>query len=263
MVPRDVYELRGVEPGLPVPGAPPTAGGSAGPRASRAEAPYAGPELPRASDFKLDVPRAALVLTDPQVDFLSPRGATWGVVGQSVERNDTVHNIERLLRAARQARMVIAVSPHYYYPSGHRWGFGGPLEQLMRRTSTPERQGPLVAAGAGSSGVAFMPQYTPYLLDRRTIIASPHRVYGPAPGDLAARLRRGRVDQVVLAGMSANLCVESHLRTLLEQGFEVAVVKDATAAAMLPDGDGYLAALINFRYLANALWSTDEAVMRM
>ena len=60
----------------------------------------------------------------------------------------------------------------------------------------------------------------------------------------------GPSDQVILAGMSANLCVESHLRALLEQGFEVAVVKDATAAAKLPEGDGYLAALTNFRYSA-------------
>jgi nicotinamidase-related amidase len=63
--------------------------------------------------------------------------------------------------------------------------------------------------------------------------------------------------------MSANLCVESHLRELLEQGFEVAVVKDATAAAKVPEGDGYLAAIINFRFIANALWTTDEAVKRM
>jgi nicotinamidase-related amidase len=47
---------------------------------------------------------------------------------------------------------------------------------------------------------------------------------------------------------------------LLEQGFEVAVIKDATAAAMLPEGDGYLAALINFRYMANAVWTTEEVV---
>ena len=66
-----------------------------------------------------------------------------------------------------------------------------------------------------------------------------------------------------LAGMSANLCVESHLRELLEQGFEVAVVKDATAAAKLPEGDGYLAALTNFRYMANAVWTTDEATKLM
>ena len=74
------------------------------------------------------------------------------------------------------------------------------------------------------------------------------------------QLRKQKVDQVILAGMSANLCTESHMRELLELGFEVAVVKDATAAPMLPEGDGYLAALTNFRYMANAVWSTEEAV---
>jgi len=50
---------------------------------------------------------------------------------------------------------------------------------------------------------------------------------------------------------------------LLEMGYEIAVVRDATAAAMLPEGDGYMAAIINFRYIANALWTTDEAVRRI
>ncbi|MEO9572978.1 MAG: isochorismatase family protein [Tateyamaria sp.] len=63
--------------------------------------------------------------------------------------------------------------------------------------------------------------------------------------------------------MSANLCVESHMRELLETGFEVAVVRDATAGAKVPEGDGYLAALINFRMIANAVWWTDEAVTRI
>ena len=68
---------------------------------------------------------------------------------------------------------------------------------------------------------------------------------------------------MILAGMSANLCTESHMRELLEQGFEVAVVKDATAAAKLPDYDGYQAALVNFRFMANAVWTTEEAVEAM
>ena len=51
--------------------------------------------------------------------------------------------------------------------------------------------------------------------------------------------------------------------TLLEQGFEVAVVKDATAAAQVPEGDGYQAALTNFRFLASALWTTEQAVEAM
>jgi nicotinamidase-related amidase len=63
--------------------------------------------------------------------------------------------------------------------------------------------------------------------------------------------------------MAANLCVESHLRHFLEVGFEVAVVRDAVAAPKLPDGDGYLAALINFRFIANGLWTTDETVSRL
>jgi nicotinamidase-related amidase len=63
--------------------------------------------------------------------------------------------------------------------------------------------------------------------------------------------------------MSANLCVESHMRELLEQGFEVAVVKDATAAAIVPEGNGYDAALTNFRFLANTVWSTEEAVVAL
>ena len=75
--------------------------------------------------------------------------------------------------------------------------------------------------------------------------------------------RERRITKVILAGMSANLCVESHLRELLEQGFEVAVVTDATAAAQAPGLDGYAAALVNFRFLANTLWTTAEATGAM
>ena len=69
---------------------------------------------------------------------------------------------------------------------------------------------------------------------------------------------------VILLGMLANLCVEPHLRELVEQGFEVVVVKDATAAPRHPElGDGYKAALINFGYIANAVLSTDEILEAM
>ena len=53
------------------------------------------------------------------------------------------------------------------------------------------------------------------------------------------------------------------MHELLEQGFEVAVIRDATAVVQIPEGDGYLAALINFRLMANAVWTTDEAVERL
>jgi nicotinamidase-related amidase len=58
--------------------------------------------------------------------------------------------------------------------------------------------------------------------------------------------------------------VESHLREFLEQGFEIVVVKDATAAPRHPQwGYGYTAALINFAFLAHEVLSTDEVLAAM
>ncbi|MDI1346209.1 MAG: cysteine hydrolase [Pseudolabrys sp.] len=213
--------------------------------------------------MKLDLPRTALVVTDPQIDFLSPKGVTWGVVGKSVEQQDTVANIGRLFKAAKAAGMTVAVSPHYYFPTDKGWRFEGALEKLMHKIGMFDRKGAYNVDGFENSGADFMAEYKQYIFDGKTIITSPHKVYGPEQNDLVLQLRKQRVDQVILAGMSANLCVESHLRELLEQGFEVAVVRDATAAAMLPEGDGYLAALTNFRYIANAVWTTQEAVKRI
>jgi len=126
-----------------------------------------------------------------------------------------------------------------------------------------DRLSPYSMDGFENSGADFMPEYKPYIFDGKTIITSPHKVYGPEQNDLVLQLRKQKVDQVILAGMSANLCTQAHMHELLELGFEVAVVKDATAAAKLPEGDGYLAALTNFRFMANAVWSTREVVARL
>lgn len=227
--------------------------------------PYAPPKNPALppSNMALDLKRTALVITDPQIDFLSPKGVTWGVVGESVTANNTVANIERLFKAAKQADLVVAISPHYYYPTDKGWRFEGALEKLMHKIGMFNRKSQYDLAGFENSGADFMPEYKPYIHDGKTIIASPHKVYGPEQNDLILQLRKQRVDQVILAGMSANLCTQAHLHELLETGFEVAVVTDATAAAKIPEGDGYLAALTNFRFMANAVWTTDEAVAKI
>jgi nicotinamidase-related amidase len=113
------------------------------------------------------------------------------------------------------------------------------------------------------SGADWMPEFKEFIEDDKTIIASPHKIYSPIVNDLNLNLRKNKIEQIILAGMSANLCVESHMRYFVEQGFEVVVVKDATAAARISDGDGYLAALINFRFISSGVWTTDEAVRRM
>ncbi len=208
----------------------------------------------------IDAEHTALVVTDPQNDFLSPKGATWGVVGKSVEANGTVENIKSLFSTAKKAGMPVFVSPHYYYPTDQGWKFGGAVETMMHGINMFSRQGALTTKGFHGSGADWLETYKPYIEDNATVVASPHKVYGPETNDLGLQLRKRGINKVILAGMSANLCVESHLRELLEQGFEVAVVKDATAAAQVPELDGYAAALVNFRFLASAVWTTQQAI---
>lgn len=213
--------------------------------------------------LKIDPGRTALVVTDPQNDFLSPDGVTWGLVGASVQANGTVANIESLMKSAKANGIDVFVSPHYYYPTDHGWQFGGAVETMMHSIHMFDRKGALTAEGLEDSGADWLKQYKPLINDGKTIVTSPHKVYGPETNDLALQLRKRGIDKVILAGMSANLCVEAHLRELLEQGFEVAVVTDATAAAQTPDIDGYAAALTNFRFLANTTWTTAEATLSM
>jgi len=202
-----------------------------------------------------------LVITDPQNDFLSPSGVTWGLVGDSVKENRTVEHIEELLKAAKKAGCPVFVSPHYYYPTDHRWKFGGTVEKMMHEINMFDRAGALTMDGFAGSGADWLDVYKSYIEDGETVVVSPHKVYGPESNDLVLQLRKRGISNVLLAGMSANLCLESHLRELLEQGFEVSVVKDATAGARHPElGDGYTAALTNFGFLASAVLTTDEAL---
>ena len=203
----------------------------------------------------------ALVITDPQNDFLSPEGVTWGLVGDSVTENNTVANIQRLFEAAKASGMPVFVSPHYYYPTDHDWQFGGTIEVLMHDINMFDRVDPLSTEGFTGSGADWLDQYKKYIEDGQTVVVSPHKVYGPESNDLALQLRKRGIGKVILAGMSANLCVEAHMRELTENGFDVTVVKDATAAAQHPElGDGYAAALINFGFIAGAVVDTDAAV---
>ena len=206
----------------------------------------------------------AVVITNPQNDFLSEKGVTRALVGDSVKENKTVENIERIVKAAKINGFEVFISPHYYYPTDHAWKFGGTVEKMMHEIKMFDRSGALSLDGFSKSGADWLERYKSLIEDGKTIVVSPHKVYGPENNDLILQLRKRNISKIILGGMSANLCVEAHLRELLEQGFEVTVVKDATAGARHPDlGDGYKAALINFGYIANAVLSTDDVEKAM
>ena len=206
----------------------------------------------------------AVVFIDPQNDVLSEKGANWTAVGATVTENHTVENMERIFKAAKANEYQVFISPHYFYPTDSGWKLNGPLETEELRTHTFARRGPLTLEGFANSGADWLDRFKPYIDDGKTIVVSPHKVWGPQTNDLVLQLRKRGIGKIILGGMLANICVESHLREFLEQGFEVAVVKDATAGPRHPVwGDGYQAAMINYQFLAHAVLSTNEAVDRM
>ena len=182
----------------------------------------------------------AVVITDPQNDFLSPDGVIWGLMGASVEENGTVGHIEDLFRSAKDKGYNVFISLHYYYPTDHGWQFGGTVEKMMHEVWMFDRTGALNTEGFSGSGADWLERYKQFIEDGKTIITSPHKVYGPETNDLTLQLRKRGISKVILTGMSANICTEAHMRELLKQGFEVAVVADASRR------DRYLQALFNF-----------------
>lgn len=122
---------------------------------------YADPETPGLPQVPFDVTaeNTALVIIDPQIDFLSEQGATWSVVGNSVTEQGAVTNIEKLFIAAKIVDMPVFVSPHYYYPYDHQWHHEGVLEKVMHNIHMFDRTDPLKVDDFEGSGADWMPQY--------------------------------------------------------------------------------------------------------
>lgn len=214
--------------------------------------------------MKFDRNDTAVVMIDPQNEVLSETGLGWPLVHESLHENNTIENMERIFKTAKASGFAVFISPHYFYPTDKGWKFNGPLESDEAASGMFSRKGVLNLDGLEGSGADWLRRFKPYIEDGKTIVVAPHRVFGPETNDLVLQLRKRRISKVILGGMLANMCVESHLRELLEQGFEVAVVKDATAAPKHPEfGYGYTAALINYAFLAHAVVRTDEAVKAM
>lgn len=207
--------------------------------------------------FEIDQ-NTAIVITDPQNDFLSKDGVAWGLVGPSVEKNNTIENIEILFQLGEKYNIPVFISPHFIYEHDHKWDSKGSMIEFAHNANLFTKGDPVNDQGFKNSGADFLQRYKKYIERGNVIITSPHKVFGPESNDLVLQLRKRKINKVLLGGMLSNLCTEAHLRALMEQGFEVGVVKDATAAAILPDMDGYETALVNYTLIASHVFTTSE-----
>jgi len=96
----------------------------------------------------------AVVFIDPQNDVLSPTGINWAATGPSVTENDTVAHMLAIFKAAKAASFGMFISPHYFYPTDHRWLFNGCSVSTRTLPSPYARQS---GTGPPSCGIVGSP----------------------------------------------------------------------------------------------------------
>lgn len=197
---------------------------------------------------KIDSSSTALLVIDPQNDFLTEAGAVWDLVGEMVVKNQVVDKLSKLIAKAKESGIEVFYSPHYYDKEFEAWKDNNPIDSLMFERKMFDRS---------SSGSDFHPDLKP---DDSTIVCAPHKnLSGFHTSDVDIQLRKRGITTIYLCGMSANLCMESHMRDAEERGYKVIVINDATAA---PGDAAYEAALVNYGFIAHESITAEEALSR-
>jgi len=200
--------------------------------------------------LELDLKKTALFITDPQNDFLSEGGAAWELVGEQVVADKVVEHQVQLREAANKVGIPTFYSTHMYTDMDFKnWQSLNAIDKLMFEIDMFHQ---------GKWGHDFHPDLMP---DDNTIVMNPHKgLTNFWTGDAVIQLREYGIETLILTGMSANLCVESHTRDAIENGFDVIIIADATAGA------GPLAkkaALINYEFIAHEVTTTDDIIKRL
>ena len=205
--------------------------------------------MPRET-VEIDLATTALFVTDPQNDFLSEKSPLWEVVGPTVTKNQVVEKEKKLKALAKEIGIPDFYSTHMYTPKDFEdWKSLNGIDKIMFENKMFLE---------GTWGHDYHPELKP---DSNTVVMNPHKGLSNFwTGDAVIQLRQYGIETIILYGMSANMCIESHARDAIENGFDLIIVADATAAA----GEAaYEAALTNFEFLAHEVVTTEQIIKRL
>jgi len=167
----------------------------------------------------------------------------------TVEMNDVIGNLKRVIEEARQQRIPILFGPMAFTEEDYA------NEQLQRRSGVNRYMFEKKMFLAGSWGADFHPDLQPQEGDT---ILLPHKSIDVFETDLPHHLERMGITHLVIAGMTANLCCESTGRHAMEKGFDVTFLSDAIGADNIP---AYEASIrVNYPLIANAVMTVSEFV---
>jgi ureidoacrylate peracid hydrolase len=201
------------------------------------------------ADLKFDKEITALLIIDPYNDFISEGGKIWDRIKNVAEANNCVPNMADVMNVSRKAGLRIVYALHHRYRPGdyETWKYIAPIQKAAWRSKVFEN---------GTWGGEIRAEFAPQPGD---IVAQEHWCSsGFANTDLDLQLKKHGIHQLIVIGLIAHTCVESTVRFAAELGYEVTLVKDATADY----GEEFMhAALVtNLPNYASAIVTTKEAV---
>src|SRR6516162_3640294 len=201
------------------------------------------------ADLKLDKETTALLIIDPYNDFIFEGGKIWDRIKNVAEANNCVPNMLQLLNAARNVGLRVFYALHHRYRSGdyETWKYIAPIQKATWSRKVFE-----YGTWGGEIRVEFAPK-------PGEIVAQEHWCSsGFANTDLDLQLKKHGIHQLIVMGLIAHTCVESTVRYAAELGYEVTMVKDATASYSVEHMDAALE--INIPNYASAILLTEEIV---
>ena len=191
----------------------------------------------------------ALLVVDPYNDFISDGGKIWPRIKAVAEANNCVPNMLQVLNVARKAKVRIFFAMHHRYRPGdyETWKYIAPIQKAAWARKTFEY---------GSWGGEFRTEFAP---KPGEIVVQEHRCSsGFANTDLDLQLKKLGIHQLIVIGLIAHTCIEATVRYAAELGYDVTVVKDATAD--YSDEMMHAALDINIPNYASAVVNTAEIV---
>ena len=201
------------------------------------------------ANLKFEKEITALLVVDPYNDFISEGGKIWNRIRAVADANNCVPHMLQVLKAARKAQFPVLYALHRRYRPGdyETWKYIAPIQKaaLLRKPFE-----------YGTWGGEIRPEFEPKPGD---IVAAEHWCSsGFANTDLDLQLKKHGIHQLIVIGLIAHTCIEATVRYAAELGYEVTVVKDATAD--YSDKEMQAALDVNIPNYASAVVTTEEIV---
>lgn len=198
---------------------------------------------------KFDKESTALLVIDPYNDFISEGGKVWDRLKSVAEANDCIPHMLQVLNAARKAKLRVFYALHHRYRPGdyETWKYIMPVQKAAWMRKTFE---------FGTWGGEIRREFEPLPGE---IVAQEHwGSSGFANTDLDLQLKKHGIQKLIITGLIAHTCVEATVRYAAELGYDVTMVKDATAD--YSNEEMHAALKLNIPNYASAIVTTAEVV---